>query len=57
MNTETRTAALRRLRRKLEVMSIDARPNNTQTYGDIKECLALVEILEKEMAQDARGLD
>ena len=46
--TETKQAALKRLRRKVEIMDLDFRAtSNTRRY-DTAEMLKLIEILEKE---------
>jgi hypothetical protein len=44
---ETRNAALKRLRRKLEIMRLDLRAQNNARYMDVDEMLALVQIVEK----------
>lgn len=46
--------ALKRLRRKLEVMRLDCRRTSDTRRYDMEECLALVDIIEKEVT-DARS--
>lgn len=46
--------ALKRLRRKLDVMRLDCRRTSDTRRYDMEECLALVDIIEREMA-DARS--
>lgn len=43
--TEDQTAAARRLRRKLEVLKLDAAKSKGQLFHDIEECLALLDII------------
>lgn len=43
--TETQEAAARRLRRKLEVLKLDASKSRGQPLHDIEECLALLDII------------
>lgn len=45
--------ALKRLRRKLEIMRLDCRRMSDTRWYDMEECLALVDIIEKEI-EDAR---
>jgi hypothetical protein len=52
--------ALKRLRRKLEIMRLDCRRMSDTRWYDMEECLALVDIIEKEFEDarnDARGED
>lgn len=44
--TEVQEAALRRLRRKLEILKLDASKSRGQLFHDIHECLALVDIID-----------
>jgi hypothetical protein len=44
---DTQTAALTRLKRKLEIMRLDLRAQNNTRYMDVEEMLALVRIVEK----------
>lgn len=44
---ETKAAVLLRLRRKLEILKLDAGKQPFTCLGDIKECLALLDLLEK----------
>jgi hypothetical protein len=46
--TETKQAALKRLRRKVEIMDLDFRAANNTRHHDTAEMLKLIEILEKE---------
>lgn len=48
MDTETRKAALQRLRRKIEVMYLDMKAQHNTRYHDLAEMLRLIEILEQE---------
>ena len=43
--TETQAAATRRLRRKLEILKLDASKARAQLFHDIHECLALLDII------------
>jgi hypothetical protein len=45
--TETQAAAARRLRRKLEILKLDASTSRGQLFHDLQECLALVDIIDK----------
>ena len=45
--TEAQQAALKRLRRKVEVMHLDLKTLNNTRYHDTAEMLKLIEILEK----------
>lgn len=48
MTNDTKQAVLIRLRRKLDIMTLDAKSrHDDKTVADIKECIALVEILER----------
>lgn len=46
--TEDQTAAARRLRRKLEILKLDASKGRGHLFHDLQECLALVDIIDKE---------
>lgn len=46
--TPKQKAALKRLRRKLEVMHFELRQANNTRHHDLADMLALVEVLEKE---------
>lgn len=48
--------ALKRLRRKLEVMSEDFRKTNNSRKHDVEEMLALLEIIEREMPDGRKAL-
>ena len=48
--TGTQAAAARRLRRKLEILKLDASKSRGQLFHDIHECLALLDIIEKDPA-------
>jgi outer membrane lipoprotein SlyB len=41
-------AATNRLRRKLEILKLDAAKSRGQLFHDLQECLALMDIIEKE---------
>jgi hypothetical protein len=43
--TETQAAAARRLRRKLEILKLDAAKTRGQLFHDIHECIALLDII------------
>jgi hypothetical protein len=45
--TEVQAAATRRLRRKLEILKLDATRTRGQLFHDIHECLALMDIIDK----------
>jgi hypothetical protein len=45
----TTEKALKRLRRKLEIIRLDCRRMSDTRWYDMEECLALVDIIEKEM--------
>jgi hypothetical protein len=45
--TETQTAATRRLRRKLEILKLDASKSRGAMFQDLQECLALMDIIDK----------
>lgn len=49
--------ALKRLRRKLDVMRMDCRRSSNTLMYDVEECLALVELIEKEIANDQPSTD
>ena len=46
--TEVQAAATNRLRRKLEILKLDASKSRGQLFHDLQECLALVDIIYKE---------
>jgi hypothetical protein len=46
-NAEVKAAAARRLRRKLEILKLDASTSRGQLFHDLQECLALVDIIDK----------
>ena len=43
--TEVQAAATRRLRRKLEILKLDASKARAQLFHDIHECIALLDII------------
>jgi len=43
--TEAQTAAARRLRRKLEILKLDASKHRGALFHDIHECIALLDII------------
>lgn len=43
--TEVQAAATRRLRRKLEILKLDASKSRAQLFHDIHECIALLDII------------
>lgn len=43
-----RAAAINRLRRKLEILKLDASKSRAQLFHDLQECQALMDIIEKE---------
>jgi hypothetical protein len=43
--TEVQEAAARRLRRKLEILKLDASKFRGQLFHDIHECIALLDII------------
>jgi hypothetical protein len=43
--TEVKEAAARRLRRKLEILKLDASKSRGQLFHDIHECIALLDII------------
>jgi hypothetical protein len=45
----TTEKALKRLRRKLEIIRLDCRRMSDTRWYDMEECLALVELIEKEL--------
>jgi hypothetical protein len=53
----TTEKALKRLRRKLEILRLDCRRISDTRWYDMEECLALVEIIEKEMMNAQNGTD
>lgn len=55
--SETMTAAIRRLHRKLEIMRMDHRQLKDSTFYDIEECYRLIEIIGKEERKIDNGLD
>ncbi len=44
--SEDRAAATRRLRRKLEILKLDASKARGALFHDLQECLALVDLIE-----------
>jgi hypothetical protein len=42
---EVKEAAARRLRRKLEILKLDASKSRGQLFHDIHECIALLDII------------
>jgi hypothetical protein len=44
--TEVQAAAAKRLRRKLEILKLDASKSRWQLFYDLQECLALVDIID-----------
>jgi hypothetical protein len=49
--TENQEAALRRLRRKLEILKLDASKARGQLFHDLQECIALVDIIESDVSR------
>lgn len=49
--------ALKRLRRKLEVLRLDCRRASDTRMYDVEECLALVELIEREIVDDQPSTD
>ena len=47
-DVEKKEAATNRLRRKLEILKLDAAKSRGQLFHDLQECLALMDIIEKE---------
>jgi hypothetical protein len=45
--SEDRVAATKRLRRKLEILKLDASKARAQLFHDLQECLALMDIIER----------
>jgi hypothetical protein len=45
--TEDQAAATKRLRRKLEILKLDASKSRGQLFHDLQECLALMDIIGK----------
>ena len=43
----TRAAATNRLRRKLEILKLDASKTRGQLFHDLQECIALMDIIDK----------
>jgi hypothetical protein len=50
----TRAAATNRLRRKLEILKLDASKSRGQLFHDIHECIALLDIIEKDVERTER---
>ena len=48
--TEIQATATKRLRRKLEILKLDASKSRGQLFHDIPECIALLDIIEKDPA-------
>lgn len=46
--TDTLEAAIKRLRRKVEIMRLDLKDKQNAHYHDTGEMLALIEIIERE---------
>ena len=44
--TEVQAAATRRLRRKLEILKLDAAKSRGQLFHDLQECQALMDIID-----------
>jgi hypothetical protein len=44
--TEVQEAATRRLRRKLEILKLDAAKSRGQLFHDLQECQALMDIID-----------
>ena len=44
---EGQAAAARRLRRKLEILKLDASKSRGQLFHDLQECLALVDMIDR----------
>lgn len=44
--TEVQAAATKRLRRKLEILKLDASKSRGQLFHDLQECLALVDMID-----------
>ena len=49
--TETLEAALKRLRRKAEIMKMDLKSKNYAQYHDANEILTLIDIIEREVSK------
>ena len=45
---EVQAAATKRLRRKLEILKLDAAKSRGQLFHDLQECQALMDIIAKE---------
>jgi pyrroloquinoline quinone (PQQ) biosynthesis protein C len=43
---EAQAPVIHRLRRKLEILKLDAAKNRGQLYHDLQECLALLDIIQ-----------
>jgi hypothetical protein len=48
---EVKAAAARRLRRKLEILKLDAAKSRGQLFHDLQECLALIAIIENDVSR------
>lgn len=48
VDQETKAAAQKRLRRKLEIMKLDFRNLNHSKYYDVVECIALLNMIEED---------
>ena len=49
--TEGQAAATKRLRRKLEILKLDASKSRGQLFHDLQECLALIAIIENDVSR------
>lgn len=47
--TDTLEAAIKRLRRKAEIMKLDLKAKNYAQYHDANEILSLIDIIEREV--------
>jgi hypothetical protein len=54
MTIEIKTI-FRRLRRKMEVMQLDAKVRQDAVYHDVSELLSLLDILEREVVHDNKS--
>jgi hypothetical protein len=48
---EVQAAATRRLRRKLEILKLDASKSRGQLFHDLHECIALMDIIEPKASE------
>jgi hypothetical protein len=51
-NNETVQQIIKRLRRKIEVMRLDQKANNSLRHHDSSECLTLLDMLERNLELD-----